>query len=275
MRDVLKTRQGKLAARRRKRAAFLLLFFLAAAGITFSVLSFVSQLDSLSIQSVAVRGNVRIPTEAIENIVLEKLTGNDISFFSRRNIYLYPKGPIVQAVALLPAVASVEASRDGGTLVISVHEREEAALWCAGLTQDTGCFSMDAEGYIFAEQPREDPKLFRYRGLIYDMPIGKRLLPTDQFRNIGFFMNELAGLSVEPREAILSGTSTLIYMTISLEGGGKLIVNSEDDLSTVLSNVAAVISNKAVAPSLSVFLASLDYMKLDIGNKIVYKLKSR
>ncbi|HVU06780.1 MAG TPA: FtsQ-type POTRA domain-containing protein [Candidatus Paceibacterota bacterium] len=276
MRDVLKTRQGKLAARRRKRAAFLLLFFAAAAGIVFSVLSFVSQLDSLSIDSVAIKGNARIPSSALENIALEEMAGNDLGFFSRRNIFLYPKSDIRGAVAALPLVKAASVGRDGArTLLISVTERDETALWCAGLTPDTGCFSMDDDGFIFDGQPHEDPQLIKYRGLVASDPVGKHFLPADEFRKISFFMNQLSGLSIEPREAVFSGTSTALYMTIKLAGGGDLIVNSEDDLSAVLSNIAAVISNKAVAPSLSEFLLNLDYMKLDIGNKVVYKLKPR
>ena len=62
-------------------------------------------------------------------------------------------------------------------------------------------------------------------------------------------------------------------MTVVVEGGGRLIVNRADDLSKTLGNLASLLENRQQIPSVADFAASLDYMRLDSGNKIFYKLK--
>ena len=63
------------------------------------------------------------------------------------------------------------------------------------------------------------------------------------------------------------------YMTVVLFTGGRLIINTNDDLAIVLSNLSSIMRDKTVVPTISSFLKKLDYMKLDSKNKIVYKLK--
>lgn len=109
-----------------------------------------------------------------------------------------------------------------------------------------------------------------YRGLIEGDPVGKRLLLPEEFRKMRFFMGQVDGLSVMPREAILTASG---YMTVMLEDGGRIFLNPSDDFSTVLGNLAAIITDKTVAPDFGRFLRELDYIKLDIGNKAVYKMK--
>ena len=85
-------------------------------------------------------------------------------------------------------------------------------------------------------------------------------------------MTELSSLSLSPREAIIASPATG-YITIVLDSGSKLIVDTHDDLSVVLGNIGAVLSDKALVPALPEFLQKLDYLKLDAGNKVVYKMR--
>ncbi|MBX4209242.1 FtsQ-type POTRA domain-containing protein [Candidatus Parcubacteria bacterium] len=294
MRGQVKIYQSKLAARRRRRALLLTLYSVAAAGLIFCGLSYVSHLEALSIQTIAIEGNSRVSSSTLEAALSKELAGNYGYFFSKRNVLLYPEDAIRADVLALPPIKTAEISRrDIRTLVVSVTERQETGRWCSGRTgaatlgASADCYSIDENGFIFSKESSCAAadraagagvpgacKGFIYRGLVEGDPIGANLLPADDFKKIRFFMDELAGLSVDPREAELSGsTTTAAYMTVRLGGGGRLVVNTADDLSVVLGNIAAVISDKAIAPSLSGFLNKLDYMKLDVGNKVVYKLK--
>src|SRR6185369_13332348 len=115
------------------------------------------------------------------------------------------------------------------------------ALWCKGGIRETAsCYSVDENGFIFASTDTAiaSSTHFIYRGAIADEPLGKSLLTPETFKKIQFFVQEFSGHSVDPREAILSDTN---YMTIVLASGGQFIINTTDDLSIVLSNIATVI----------------------------------
>ena len=285
MHGQIKINQKKLTTRRRRRAFFLVLYGVAAAGLIFSGLSYIAGLDAFSINNVEVVGNSRLSNNAVEVVVWKDMSGNYASFFSNANFLIYPKAQITSDLLSLPLVKSVSISNQGfNTLVVSITERTQSSEWCA----DVNCYSMDDNGYIFAKAKRvaatSTDTSFIYRGLVADNPIGQNLLPPADFKKAAFFINELSGLSVDPREADLSlasvyapgvatGTSSIIYMNVVLGGGGQLIINTSDNLSMVLGDISAVISDRAIAPSLEQFLGNLDYMKLDTGNKVAYKMK--
>jgi hypothetical protein len=288
MRGQVKIRQTKLAARRRRRIVFMSVYGVAAAGIFLCGLSYISQLPSFAVSQITVEGNSRLSAAAIQSIVFKDLIGNYMGLFSKRNIFLYQKQAIQHDILALPLVKTATISQQGLTgITVSITERDQTSRWCSGVTGISDCYSVDDSGFIFAKaadaactadhvclvDSASSSASFIYRDGVISGPIGSHVLDSNQFKKIGFFMNQLTGLAVEPREAILSNSTTTSYMTILLAKGGKLIVNTADDLSVVLGNISSVISNRAVAPSLSQFLATLDYIKLDIGNKIVYKLK--
>ncbi|MBI5134065.1 MAG: FtsQ-type POTRA domain-containing protein [Candidatus Taylorbacteria bacterium] len=273
MRGEVRVYQRKIVAKKRRQAFYYPFYSLCAATIFVCALSFVSHIESLSIQRVEIAGNERMLSSDIESIVWKSLSGNYQGLFSRRNALLYPRDEIAVSIALAPLVKSVEVSREGlGTVSVRIVEREEAALWCEDDSEEALCYSVDEEGFVFASvfDRASSTESFVYRGLIEEEPIGKKLLSGPEFKKMQFFIRELSGLSVEPREARLGGSGSL---SVLLGAGGRIVVNQRDDLSAVLGNIAAVISDRKVAPDLRAFLDTLDYIKFDAGNKVVYKVK--
>lgn len=247
------------------------LYCLLGLGLVFSSLSMFSHSRFMTIDFVEVEGEERATTAVIEAIAWRNLAGNFLAFFSKSNILLYDRGAIQKQVLALPQIQSVEVARVGlHGVSISIEERKEDARWCEGDIGETGrCFSVDENGLVF--DSISDSTAFIYRGLIHGPVIlGQSILTSEEFKKTQFFMRELGRLGLVPMEAKLSDDR---YMTTALLGGGSLIINSRDDLSSVLSNITAIISDKTVAPSVARFLETLDYMKLDSGNKVVYKMK--
>ncbi|MEK7163413.1 MAG: hypothetical protein AAB775_01745 [Patescibacteria group bacterium] len=273
-----KVYQKKLRARKRKRVLFVCLYILLALGAVFSGLSFLSQADFMSVEKILVRGNERAKIETVEALVVRETAGNYFYFFSKKNTFLYPAGNVKEKILALPLIQFVKVERNGlKEIGINLEERMEDARWCEGDIHETdSCFSMDENGLIFDVVATSTA--FIYRGLISGfptgspttLPIGRNFLPPEEFKKVQFFMRELGSFGIAPTEAIFMEPN---YMTVVLFAGGKLIVNINDDLTAVLSNISSVINDKTVAPSLSRFLQKLDYMKLDSGNKVVYKLK--
>ncbi len=262
--------QKKLVARRRRRAFFMSLYTLLVLGIIFSGLSMLSQAQSMSVEKIIIKGNERVKIETIEATVLREIAGNYFYFFSKNNAFLYPVDNIKEKILALPLIQSVSINRNGlKEIEITLEERKEEARWCTGgIREISSCFSMDENGLIF--DTIATSSAFIYRGLISGQPIGQSFLPSEEFKRIQFFVRELGSFGIAPALAIFDEPH---YMTIILFTGGSLIVNINDDLATVLSNISSVINDKTIAPSLSRFLQKLDYMKLDSGNKVVYKLK--
>ncbi|MDE1874526.1 MAG: FtsQ-type POTRA domain-containing protein [Patescibacteria group bacterium] len=302
MRGQVKIYQKKLAARRRRRIALIILCSVAAAGLIVSGLSYLSELDALAIRNISVAGNERLSSSTVDAIVLRDLAGNYLGFFSRANALLYPHGEIISDIAALPLVRSVSVSRDGFSgLAIDIAERDEVAEWCDGqapplsyvTATDTtaydaigtdvrslACYSVDEDGLVFAAAApasagaATSAPSFIYRGILAGDPVGQQLMPAADFKKVQFFMTELSNLPVDPREVYMYGTTTAPdYMDVLLGGGGRLVIDSRDDLSSVLDNIATVLSDKIVVPDEAAFLDRLDYMKLDIGDKIIYKLR--
>jgi hypothetical protein len=222
----------------------------------------------LSVDEIVVTGDLRSNIDQIRAAVLRESAGNYLAFFSRRNAFIYPFSNIRQSLLALPIAESVKIRRQGlKSIEVSIEERKEEARWC--MTGDTfKCFSVDTNGFVFDRTSSSTS--FIYRGLLEGDPIGQNILDSENFKRIQFFIRELEKLSLDPIEAVLNETH---YMTVVLAGGGKLIVNTGSDLSAVLANVDSIISDKTVVPSLPKFLQSLDYIKLDSGNKVVYKLR--
>ncbi|MDP1625173.1 MAG: FtsQ-type POTRA domain-containing protein [bacterium] len=276
MRSKVKIAQKGIEARKRKRLTWAGILWLALALVVFFGLAWLSHLDFMSLSVIDVSGNTRIQSETIRTIANEKLSGNYIGLFSRNNAFLYPRRAIRNAVAALPAAKSVDVDRSWlKKIEINVVEREEDARWCSDGEgdialdgRDVGCFSVDENGLIFDRSSTRT--VIAYRGEPMGEPEGKQVAPSEDFRRMQFFVRELGKLGVDPREVWFKDAG---YIDVLLGQGGRLIVNTSDDLSTTLLNLAAVLSDRSIASSTTAFLSSLDYMRLDSGNKVFYKLK--
>ncbi len=130
------------------------------------------------------------------------------------------------------------------------------------------CFAVDVEGFAFS--PSDDASLVAYRNSSITDVLGREVFESEEVKGLQFFVRELGALDTIPREVAVGEAG---YITIILGGGGRLIVNTVDDLSDVLSNLSSILSNKSIATTSEDFLSRLDYMRLDAGNKVFYKLR--
>lgn len=276
MKGQVKILQKKIIAKKRRRVFLLSLYSVFALGILFSILSFVSQMNSMRIEMIEVSGNSRIASVDVESVVREKIAGNFLGFFSKSNVFLYPIEDVILALQAIPAVSRVEVEKSGlKALKVMLEEKGEVARWCSGEANDlSDCYSLDEDGYIFAKvvSVANSTSTVIYRMSIDPEVLGKHFLDKEDFKNLRFFIGQLDGLSIDPREVSITDAD---YMTVYLGDGGRLLIHRTDDLSKVLGNIAAIITDKSVAPSFSQFLKELDYIKLDSGNKVVYKVKTR
>lgn len=276
MRSQVKIAQKGIEARKRKRLLWASALALAAAVVLFFGLAWLSHAGFMSVKAVEVAGTSRISADQVRAAADGAMSGNYLGLFSRRNVLLYPHDAIHAAVAAFPAAASVEVERERFSVVaISVAEREEEARWCSDGAgdealsgADVGCFSVDEDGLIFDRSPAS--AAVAYRGAPMGNPIGKQAMPRDDFRRTQFFVRQLGGMSLDPREVRFKEAG---YLDVLLGQGGTLVVNSSDDLSAVLGNLSAVLADRTSPSTLAAFLSSFEYIRLDSGNKVFIKPK--
>jgi hypothetical protein len=257
--------QKRLRAKKRRRLFFISLYSFFFVGLMVCGASLVSSLSVFQIRDISVVGADRISPITIESSARGALSGAYISLFPRANTFIYPESAIEESLLSLPLVQSVDISRHGFTaLDIEIAEREEVAQWCGEST----CYSVDEDGYVFSETASSS--VFVYRGLLTGDPIGQTLMTKEKFRNTEFFMREIRNMSLSPVEGLFSANE---YLIVTLSGGGKLYIYTEDDLSAVLATLESIISDKSITSSVEAFLSTLIHLKLDAGGKVGYKKK--
>ncbi|MFA6158234.1 MAG: hypothetical protein WC763_01210 [Candidatus Paceibacterota bacterium] len=271
MRGNVRVHQRKIIAKKRKRLLLVSLSIFFAVALVVTGFAFLSHAGFVTIGEVSVAGNKRLSETYITGIANTLLDGNYMYVFSRRADFLYPHNAISSALLGEPIIKSVDVGRDGLTaLSISVEERQEVARFCSGKEGDSSqCFAVDENGFVFS--PSDDSTMIAYRDSTTSDPLGKSLFGTPaEFKGIQFFLHELVTLGVDPREAVMGEAG---YMTVILGGGGTLIIDTGDDLSSVLANISSILGDATIAKTQADFLSKLDYMRLDAGNKVFYKLK--
>jgi hypothetical protein len=225
----------------------------------------------MKVVDIGVEGTKRLSSDFVASSTRSLLEGRYLGMFSRGSVALYPHDAIEDALLSMPVVKTVDVgSRGLHAITIAVEERVETARYCEGSAGDFSmCLALDEEGLAFA--PSEDDSMVAYRNATTSLSLGDMVFSgSGDFKNMQFFLRELAGLDLAPREAVIGEAG---YVTILLGGGGRLIVNTVDDLSGVLSNLSSILRDPSVVTSLDDFLSRLDYMRLDAGNKVFYKFR--
>ena len=144
---------------------FLFLMIVAAFG-----LSYASYLPRYMVHDFRIAGTQTVPSDLVARYVDTQLNPGVRPFFSRNNILMYdPRSLQASIVGFFPRIKSATVSRASmlaTAITVTVQERQEFALWCAGLasggrSDSSDCYSMDESGFIFA------PAASSSRGLIF------------------------------------------------------------------------------------------------------------
>jgi hypothetical protein len=271
MRGNVRVHQAKIRAKKRKRFALISSAVVLLVLIVLGGFAWLSRAEFLKITEVRVTGSMRLSEEFVASSTSALLAGNYLGLFSRSAVFLYPHDAIEREFSAMPVVKEVKVSSRGlKAIEVAISERVEMARFCDGSAGEFAqCLALDEDGLAFF--PSSDDSMIAYRSATTSLALGDSLFAqASDFKGIQFFLRELSSLDLNPREAIMGEAG---YMTVTLGGGGRLIVNSTDDLSGVLANLSSILRDRSVAPSLGDFLARLDYMRLDSGNKVFYKFR--
>ena len=271
-RPTLRTRRKRLRAL----AALALTVFLAGAAYG---ISFASYLPQVSIQDIAVGGVEEGRANLVYAYVETILFDGTHPFFSRANIFLYPRTEIERGVAeYFPRVESVRISRGSllaTTVVVSIQERETFARWCTVVPSSfTGsgsgsCYIMDRNGFIFAPAATTSASFntaYVFRGGLSatSSPVGQTYLPGT-FAGVLALLERLGQAGFTP----LSISAESEDFSVALAQGFELRASFGANVSALVRDLELVLSSETLRGK----EGELEYVDLRFGNRVYYKLK--
>lgn len=266
--------QPKLRLKDRRRR---LMWVKVAAGSSVVALSlafvwYVGHLPAVTISSIEVSGTTIVSAEAVKTLVGEQLKGSYAYIIPHNNSLVFPEQHIrSQALLQFPPIASLSISRVGLTgLSITVEERAPVALWCGdsvtdeGAT-DTGCYSVDKNGFIFAKVETQDA-FVRFYGSVGESPIGKTYLDGG-FASLSTLVKDI-GIAIKrtPKTVVTDPTTKDVALTFA-DGGVLKFVQTTNEQAT-LDNVASVFASQSFKTN-----KQFEYVDFRFGDKVYVKFK--
>ncbi len=236
----------------------------------------------IAITSISFEGNKAITDEELFAVAAPHLEGSYLHLFSRRNIFIFPKNDIEADIhASFVRAEEVAIDRDGfSKLLIAVVERDPAGLWC-GLTTTSlaPCYFVDETALAFAPAPRMSGSSFiAYERALPLKPIGRQLVPQEEFDALNDFIGFIATLGFNTRRVVWKEDALELMTTFATKTGEedvRLRVPLAGPYEQAFTNLASIVQsqkNKSVGADEEPFIfAGLEYIDLRFENRIFYK----
>ncbi len=254
------------AKRRRTRVLIGLGILILGAGATWGA-GYATHLPQFAIEQIEVVGANDISEDLVRAYVEAELRDGSNAFFSKENVFLYPRRALEQGVQkYFPRLHSVNISRDSllaQSIRVTVAERGPSARWCV-LEE---CYLMDDNGFIFAEEPMASPYTvpYTFRGALPEGvdPIGQKFLP-ERFAQVVTLLHLLEEKNFIPKVITIESEQDF---SVSLERGYKLRIAFNEDAEKIVRNLELVLSSDALRGR----EGELEYVDLRFGNRVYYK----
>ena len=237
---------------------------MGAAGLVGGVAG-ASHLQQFAVSDISITGASAIPAEALVSSVENSLTDGGFRFFSRNNMFLYPRSTIERELsAHFPRIKDVSVARTSllaSAVVVAVEERAAYAKWCS---TSGACYAMDASGFIYATEGDASSTSYIFRG---------GLAPGEAIGQI-FLRGRLGGIVTLMRELEKAGfkansitVDTEKDFTLTLENGLKLLVSFAMAPADIIRNLETALEAEGLREKLD----TLEYIDLRFGNRVYYK----
>jgi cell division septal protein FtsQ len=236
-------------------------------------------MPQFSIQSISVVGAQKVPAGLVSAYAQSVLHDGSHHFFSRQNIFAYPRAVIGKDIATsFPRIKSANVSRASllaTAVTVTIAEREPYALWCA---DETGaCYVLDDSGFVFATAEGATPStpyIFK-GGLTYAMsstspselnPIG-HVFASSHLPGLVVLLQLLGQAGLAPTGARVESEQDF---TVVFQEGFVLKAAFGEDVGALARDTALVLASaplKGKGPQ-------IEYIDLRFGNRVYYKLFS-
>jgi cell division septal protein FtsQ len=235
-------------------------------------LSYVSYMPKYSVGTITVQGAQRVSASAVADYAGTILYDGSHHFFSRANIFLYPKALIEKDIPLeFPRIASASIASPSllsNAITITVVERQPFALWC---DENTTCYEMDQNGYLFAQAAAQASSTDQYvfsGGIATSSPLIGQTFAPGHTPGLVAFLQLLSQSGFTPLGASVQSDQDF---TVPLSQGFSIYASFGEDPSALVTNLQLVLSSSALSGQEQ----SLEYVDLRFGDKVYYKLKGQ
>jgi cell division septal protein FtsQ len=270
--------------RRRTRLIALSAIVVIVIALVFGA-SYASYLPQYSIRSISVSGSQSVPTQLISQYAESIIFNGSRHFFSRANIFLYPRALIEKDIPLeFPRIESAQITRTsltGTAITINVTERQPFALWCLSGEADTSasCYEADQTGFIFAAVPAAAASSTQYvfsggiatssdpRTNSQTDPIGQTFAPG-HMPGLVVFLHLLGQAGFTPEGAAIQSDEDF---TVPLAQGFYIDASFGQDAGQLVSNLQLILSSSALQGQEQ----NLEYVDLRFGDRVYFKLKGQ
>ena len=233
--------------------------------------SWASYLPYVSVHSIVVVGAKEVPANMIQRQAETVLNDGSRHFFSRTNIFIYPRAVIEKSIeSFFPRIESAHISRASllATVVtVAVKEREAFAMWCSSVA---ACYVMDDAGFIFAELPpgvsggAATPYVF-HGSVESANPVG-HTFATGHLPGLVALLELLEQAGSGPQGIAVENAQDF---QIAFTEGFGVKASFGQDASTLAKNLELLLSSDALRGK----AGNIEYIDLRFDNRVYYKLK--
>lgn len=266
---------SKFYKKKQKKRRLLIILILLGLLILTASFVYLTRLPSQLISEVEVLEKSTIDLDEILQTTESLLADHYLWFIPRSSALVYPRSDIKNTLLKeFPRLKSVDLKLDSPQkLLVSVEDREPFALYCSDAFHEettSDCYFIDSEGFIFAPAP----SFFGVAYFVYNTenviedPVGKRLLPLEEFNLLLNFMKNLSSLNIEPVALEVDNSNYNLY----LSHGGKIVWRKEDDFALIYSNLEAFLLSDSISAQAD-FLERILYLDLRTENKVHWKFQ--
>ncbi len=279
-------RSSRVLEERRKKTFIKTLWLLFALVVFLIALAFLSRMEDLLIDSVRVSGNEVISSEMLEGVALNTLEENPLFIFAGNNKFLYSKKILISSLKdEFPRILHASVRREGGTLLLSVVERERSYLWCGndfavdtlGFTEKE-CFFVDESGLIFDKAPNFSKGVyFTFYSKVSDTePIGQHILDFDTVKNIMLLVDALdqEGLPAHSL-VVLDDTQYELLLNIgsSPNSPAKLLFSYGQSVDEIFNKLKTIMSEEPFKTEFAEKRNKLEYIDVRFNNRVFYRFR--
>lgn len=230
-----------------------------------------SRYDKLLIKDIAIADEGVVGKSQIIESLEEKISGNYLWIFPRRNAFIYPRWSVEDyLLASLPRFKSASVHLSGfNTLNVEVVERESHAVYCLK-SESESCYFMDEEGFIFDISPSFTRGVYfvYYQATTTEAQIGTHFVSKEEFTRFSQVLASISELGIEPVSLEVRNHE----LSIMTSRGTEILWPRESDPAFVYSNLEAFLNSEIIKAE-GDFLGKIIYLDLMTTNKIFYRFR--
>jgi hypothetical protein len=262
--------ESRLKIRKRRRRMRISLVLGSFFVLLLALVVGLSRIPALQIQAVMVSGAQTISSTTIAHFVDERLEGNYLGLFPKRNIFLYPKGALAKAImAAYPSIASADVhANDFESIAVLVVERAPRALWCPSASA-AGCYFMDEHGVVYEGAPTfSEPVYTRYVSTRQGV-LPWQFLSPEQFQALSALVDAIAQ-KLQDEQITYVVVDHEEDVRIKFASGFSLIFALKDPGGDIFERFSLALTSETVSKHK---LSDFEYLDLRFGDKLYYKLR--